>query len=41
MVIGEKMISMLDVFLGYNQVLVVDEDHHKISFATLWGIFSY
>jgi len=39
MVTREEMMSMMDGFLGYNQVLMVDEDHHKTTFTTLWVHF--
>lgn len=41
MVTRSKTLSMLDGFLGYNQVEVSPNDQHKTSFTTLWGIFSY
>ena len=31
------MMSMLDGFSGYNQVLVHKEDQHKSTFTTPWG----
>ena len=33
--------SMVDEFLGYNQISVANEDHHKTAFTTPWGTFSY
>ena len=35
------MFSLLDGFLGYNQVLVTNFDQLKTSFRTPWGTFSY
>lgn len=35
------MISLLDGFLGYNQISVVEGDKYKTTFTTLWGNFSY
>lgn len=40
-VLGAKMMSLLDKFSGYNQVLVAEEDQHKIAFTTIWGTFAY
>jgi hypothetical protein len=38
---GSKMMSFLDGYLGYNQVMVDEEDMLKIAFTTKWGIFAY
>jgi hypothetical protein len=38
-VIGVGMISMLDGFSNYNQVLVKREDQLKTTFTTPWGTF--
>ena len=38
---GSSMMSMLDGFSGYNQVLVKEEDIHKTAFTTPWGTFEY
>jgi hypothetical protein len=35
------MLSMLDGFLSYNQILVKDEYQHKTYFTTPWGTFEY
>ena len=40
-VLGAEMVSLLDAFSGYNQVLVTNSDRLKTSFKTLWGPFSY
>ena len=41
MVSGSELFSLLDGFLGYNQVLVAEEDRLKTTFKTKWGTFSY
>ena len=40
-VVGSKIISLLDGFSGYNQVLVLPSDQHKTTFTTHWGTFMY
>jgi hypothetical protein len=40
-VTGARMMSMLDGFSGYNQVLVRKEDRLKTAFTTPWGTFMY
>jgi hypothetical protein len=35
------MLSLLDGFSGYNQVLVAKEDHLKTTFQTNWGTYAY
>jgi len=35
------MMSMLDEFLGYNQVLVKEDDQLKATFTTPWGTYKY
>jgi hypothetical protein len=35
------MMSMLDGFLGYNQVLVKEDDQLKTAFTTPWGTYKY
>jgi len=35
------MFSMLDVFLGYNKILVTKEDQYNMVFTTLWANFAY
>jgi hypothetical protein len=40
-VVGSSRISLLDVFSGYNQVLVHLEDQQKTTFTTPWGTFMY
>ena len=41
MVSGSELFSLLDGFLGYNQVLVTEQDRMKTTFRTKWGTFSY
>ena len=41
MVLVSEMFSLLDGFLGYNQVLVAEQDRLKRMFRTKWGTFSY
>jgi len=40
-VVGSSRISLLDGFSGYNQILVLEEDQYKTTFATPWGTFMY
>ena len=40
-VTGSGMMSMLDGFSGYNQVMVKKEDRHKTTFIAPWGNFEY
>ena len=40
-VIGLEIMSMLDGFSGYNQVLVNKEDQHITTFTTPWGTYEY
>jgi hypothetical protein len=40
-VTGEEMMSMLDGFSGYNQVLVKEDDQLKTAFTTPWGTYKY
>ena len=40
-VTGSGMMSMLDGFSGYNQVLVNKEDQHKTTFTTPWGTYKF
>lgn len=35
------MMSFLDGYSGYNQVMVQYEDRHKTAFTTKWGTFAY
>ena len=36
-----SMLSLLDGFSRYNQVLVAKEDHLKTTFQTKWGTYAY
>ena len=38
---GSKMMSFLDGYSRYNQVMVDEEDRLKIAFKTKWGTFAY
>ena len=40
-VVGSSHMSMMDGFLGYNQVAVLPEDQKKMAFTTTWGTFLY
>ena len=40
-VFGSAMLSLLDGFSRYNQVLVSKEDHLKTTFQTKWGTYAY
>ena len=39
--ISTEFFSLLDGFLGYNQVLVAKQDMMKTTFRTKWGKFAY
>ena len=41
MVSSSELFSLLDRFLGYNQVLVAKQDRLKTTFHTKWGTFAY
>jgi hypothetical protein len=40
-VVGENKISMMDGFLGYNQVVMHLDDRENTTFTTPWGTFMY
>jgi hypothetical protein len=40
-VFGSEMLSLLDGFSGYNQVLVSHDDQLKTTFRTKWGTYAY
>ena len=40
-IVGSQRMSMLDGFLGYNQILVHPDDREKTTFTTPWGTFMY
>jgi hypothetical protein len=40
-VYGAQMMSLLDGFLGYNQIALKPFDCHKTTFTTHWGTYAY
>ena len=40
-VVGANIISMIDGFSGYNQIVVHEDDREKTAFTTPWGTFMY
>ena len=38
---GHPMLSLMDGFFGYNQILMAPEDMEKTSFITEWGTYYY
>ena len=38
---GHSMLSFMDGFSGYNQIMVASEDMKKTSFITKWGTYCY
>lgn len=40
-VVGASWMSLLDGYLGYNQILVHEDDRDKTTFTTPWGTFHY
>jgi hypothetical protein len=40
-VTGAEMMSILDGFSGYNQVILKEHDQLKTSFTTPWGTYKY
>jgi hypothetical protein len=38
-VVGAHIISLLDGYFGYNQIVVCEEDEEKTTFTTPWGTF--
>jgi hypothetical protein len=38
---GQEVYSFTDGFLGYHQIQISKEDHHKTKFATEWGSYQY
>lgn len=40
-VAGFELMSFLDGFSGYNQVLVHPDDQFKTTFRTKWGTYAY
>ena len=39
--IGHSMLSFMDRFFGYNQILMAPEDIEKTSFIIEWGTYCY
>ena len=39
--IDSELMSVLDDFLGYNQVLMEKEDKYKTAFTTPWGTYAF
>ena len=40
-VFGAEILSLLDGFSGYNQILVSPDDQLKTAFRTPWGTYAY
>jgi hypothetical protein len=40
-VVGANRISMIDGLLGYNHLVVHENDREKTVFTTSWGTFMY
>jgi hypothetical protein len=38
---AQEVYSFTDGFLGYHQIQISKEDHHKTKFATEWGSYQY
>jgi hypothetical protein len=38
---GQEVYSFTDGFLGYHQIWIAKEDHHKTTFAIEWGSYQY
>ena len=38
---GHAMLSFMDGFSGYNQIMMAPEDREKTSFITKWGTYCY
>ena len=39
--VGNKLLSFMDAFCGYNQILMDEEDQEKTSFVTSQGLYCY
>ena len=39
--VGHSMLSFMDGFFGYNQILMAPEDMEKTFFITKWGTYCY
>ena len=40
-IVGHKLLTFIDSFLGYNQINMNDEDQEKMTFITFQGLYSY
>lgn len=40
-IVGSELMSFLDGFSGYNQVLIYPDDQLKTTFKTKWGTYAY
>ena len=38
---GHKLLTFMDAFSGYNQILLAKEDQEKIAFVTSQGLYCY
>jgi len=41
LVVGSELMSFLDGYSGYNQILVHPDDRLKTTFITKWGTYAY
>lgn len=39
--VGYEMLSIMDGFLGYNQIRIAPKNQHKIAFTCLWGTYCW
>jgi hypothetical protein len=39
--VGSEIFSLMDCFLGYNQINILPADQHKTTFICPWGTFAY
>ena len=40
-IVGHKVLSFMDAFSGYNQIMMDEEDHEKTAFITSQGLYCY
>ena len=40
-IVGHKLLMFIDVFSGYNQIKMVEEDQEKTTFITNYGLYCY
>ena len=38
---GHKLLTFMDAFSGYNQILMAEEDQEKTAFVTSQGLYCY